>query len=626
MSHAVAPQTVTFGERFVVDDVLGRGRSAVVYRALDLHTKTRVALKVLDPLLAHDPVCVARFQREVAIVRTVHHPNIVRVFDVLQERDTWIICMEYVEGLDGKRHLQRFGPLAIPEALTCARQIVSALAACHRQRVLHRDLKPQNILIGAEGTLKLVDFGVAHLATMSALTRTGTIVGTAEYMAPELFTTARPDPRSDIYSFGALLYVLLTGRPPHTAGSLPELMHRQLQREAVTMTAARADVPRWLDAIGRKCLRLDPSDRYQTCEEILQDLDRGERVSPARLDRQDPPGCIHCHTPRIAELPFCAQCGRFGLESFAPGPYSVLLYQCDDTAALAAQIARLCNIAVSTRLRRRMDTLPVVLFENLSEETARALSHELSAQGADVRVTANRLRDFRVPRLLYSLSVLLMLPVWLLAETVTRRLLFTGAAVAVLIGVYRWMSRPLASLPLHERSSTSPLAPLLRELAGAISGLHYRQRKTVLGHATAALVKLRTAPSASVDFDAVGRLVLAGTATAAALERYALYLSSRSLNVIRDRRDAVEAKLAHTRDPAVVEPLLALRAALDAEQTRYLEVQERYARGSLAIFALNAALQRAQTIGSGDPDEAAAELRGLEDELRIWPRGDDETL
>src|SRR5262249_51803452 len=153
--------------RYVIEKALGRGRSSVVYKALDLTTETSVALKVLDPALAHDAVAAERFTREAQILRRLDHPNIIKVYALVTDGDWSMISMEYFEGLDGKSWLERNGRLSVAELLRVARTLASALDACHRVKVVHRDLKPHNLLINARHDLKVVDFGIAKMSSMT---------------------------------------------------------------------------------------------------------------------------------------------------------------------------------------------------------------------------------------------------------------------------------------------------------------------------------------------------------------------------------------------------------------------------------------------------------------------------
>jgi len=293
------PRGHAIAGRFVIQSVIGRGRTSAVYKALDGQTQTHVALKILDPFLAQEPTSVERFMREVRIIRSLDHPNVVKLYEFLRDGDSYVMCMELVDGLDGKAWAARFGRMPLADFLRVAKGMVAALEACHRVKVLHRDLKPQNILITADHHVKLVDFGISRVNTMSDLTKTGTILGTADYMAPELFLSTRADPRSDIYGAGAVLYELLAERPPYVAGSLSMLMTRHQSAEIEPLATFRADVPRWLEAIVLKCLRVDPNARYQSCYELLRDLERGEHALAAREDQDAPAPCLECKRPGI---------------------------------------------------------------------------------------------------------------------------------------------------------------------------------------------------------------------------------------------------------------------------------------------------------------------------------------
>ena len=334
--HDDLPAGHVLAERFVVERRLGRGRTAAVYRALDERTRTPVALKVFDPQLADDPTALARFEREVRILRTVDHPNVARLYDVVQDGDLHVLVMELVAGTTARAHLERVGPLSIAELMSLARGTAGAVAACHRRGVLHRDLAPQNVLLTSAGHVKLVDFGVARLAGMTDITRTGVLLGTAAYLAPECFHAPTADVRADVYALGALLYELATGQPPHGRGGLPEVMARQLATIPEPVRAARPEMPEWLDAVIMRCLRADPAARYQTADELQRDLERRERAEAAREARLPPAPCLGCGVERIAGLPFCQSCGRFERELVAPGPCALVLYACDDPDALAA--------------------------------------------------------------------------------------------------------------------------------------------------------------------------------------------------------------------------------------------------------------------------------------------------
>ena len=206
ISYDALPHGFTIDNRYWVEGLLGKGRSSAVYRAFDAETSTQVSLKILDPFLSQDPVYLERFRREVSIIRSLSHPGIVKVYAFLKFQEFYVIVMEYFESRNGIAYLDRYGAMPVADFLDVAKKIVSAIESCHKVSVLHRDIKPQNVLISQNKDIKVVDFGISRVNTMSNLTKTGTILGTPEYMPPELFITGRSDTRSDIYSLGCVFF------------------------------------------------------------------------------------------------------------------------------------------------------------------------------------------------------------------------------------------------------------------------------------------------------------------------------------------------------------------------------------------------------------------------------------
>ena len=255
---------------------LGSGGMADVYLAEDQELGRRVALKLLDERHAADEQFVERFRREAQSAAGLSHPNIVSIFDRGYAEGTYYIAMEYLDGRTLKELLVRNGPTPIPIAIDYARQILSALAFAHRNGIVHRDIKPHNIIVGSDGRLKVTDFGIARSGT-SQMTEAGSIVGTAQYLSPEQARGAAVDPRSDLYSLGIVLYEMLTGKVPFTGETPVEIAMKHLSQVPEPPSALRKDVPHDLDAVVMRALAKDPEQRYGSAEEMDADLARVAR-------------------------------------------------------------------------------------------------------------------------------------------------------------------------------------------------------------------------------------------------------------------------------------------------------------------------------------------------------------
>lgn len=610
------PRGHVVARRFVIESAIGRGRTSAVYKALDGHTNTAVALKVLDPFLAQDPLSVERFVREVQIIRTLDHPNVVKVYDFLRDEDTYVICMELIDGVDGKTWLARSGEMPVAAFLTVATGVVAALEACHRVKVLHRDLKPQNILIAAGPRAKLVDFGVSRVNTMSDLTKTGTILGTADYMAPELFVSSRGDPRSDIYAAGAVFYELLTGRPPYVASSLSTLMVRHAKGEIEPIGSFRSDVPGWLEAVVLKCLRVDPSARYQSCWELRRDLERGERALAVRDARDAGVACLECKRAGVPGLPFCHHCGKLARDLYARGPCSIVLYHCDDVAGFAGQVRRLAPARSTTAVEARLARPPVVVFRGVSERAASAVFEELARVPCDLGIARRLANELRLPRSYVALGVLALVPL-LAAGTVPGRLALTAAGELALAAAYLRQIRPLVRLPeVRDARATYDDAELV-QVAGRLSALGDEALKTILANIVRNYLALRdvgnptTAVCRTQDVSAIVRLALdAGHR----VEGQALYLAGTSVNTIKARLEAARRRLeeAQTADDAArsVEAC----TALERELKSYRAVEDLHSRTYIALLNLQALLGR---VVEATRHEAALDGFGIElDELK----------
>ena len=271
-----------FDGRYQVVRKLGAGGMANVYLAEDQELGRRVAIKILNDRHANDEQFVERFRREAKNAAALSHPNIVSIYDRGEAEGTYYIAMEFLEGRSLKELIVQRGPAPVTVSVEYARQILSALRFAHRHGIVHRDIKPHNVLVDSEGRVKVTDFGIAR-AGVSEMTEAGSIVGTAQYLSPEQARGTDVDQRSDLYSLGIVLYELLTGTLPFTGDTPVEIAMKHLSTVPEAPSARRPEVPRDLDLIVTRALAKDPRDRYQSAEEMEADLERflrGAAVSP----------------------------------------------------------------------------------------------------------------------------------------------------------------------------------------------------------------------------------------------------------------------------------------------------------------------------------------------------------
>jgi len=276
----------TFDTRYVIERKLGSGGMADVYLAEDQELGRRVALKLLDDRHASDEQFVERFRREAQSAAGLNHPSIVSIFDRGYAEGTYYIAMEYLDGRTLKELLVKNGPTPVPIAIDYARQILGALAFAHRNGIVHRDIKPHNIVVGGDGRLKVTDFGIARSGA-SQMTEAGSIVGTAQYLSPEQARGAPVDPRSDIYSLGVVLYEMLTGKVPFSGDTPVEIAMKHLSQVPEPPSKLRDEIPHDLDAVVMRALAKDPEQRYATAEEMDADLARVARGVAVSRETED---------------------------------------------------------------------------------------------------------------------------------------------------------------------------------------------------------------------------------------------------------------------------------------------------------------------------------------------------
>ncbi len=263
---------VLAGGRYRVERVLGHGGMALVLLAHDEELDRPVAIKLLAENLASDDLFRERFLREARIAARLAHPNVVQVFDVGEDDGRPYIVMEYVEGETLADELQRRRKLPPDEVVDVALQICAALDHAHAAGLVHRDVKPGNLLRRRDGTVKIADFGIARAVQATQLTEVGTVLGTAAYLAPEQAMGEEVSAEADIYSLGAVLYELLSGRTPYEFQSLAELAVKQREGRIVPVAKVAPDVPPALDGVVMRCLARHPDYRPQSAAEVAREL------------------------------------------------------------------------------------------------------------------------------------------------------------------------------------------------------------------------------------------------------------------------------------------------------------------------------------------------------------------
>ena len=262
-----------FDGRYLITRKLGSGGMAKVYLAEDQELGRRVAIKILDDRHASDAQFVERFRREAQNAGGLSHPNIVSIYDRGEAGGSYYIAMEYVEGRTLKELIVARGPSPIGIGIDYTRQILSALRFAHRKGIVHRDIKPHNMIVDGDGRVKVMDFGIAR-AGASQMTEAGSIIGTAQYLSPEQARGAPVDQTSDLYSTGIVLYELLTGTVPFNGETPVEIAMKHLSQTPDPPSAHRPEVPRDLDYVVLRALGKDAADRYHSAEEMDSDLER----------------------------------------------------------------------------------------------------------------------------------------------------------------------------------------------------------------------------------------------------------------------------------------------------------------------------------------------------------------
>ena len=508
-STYLTPGTV-LQDRYEIAAEIGRGGYSVVYRARDRRVDANVAIKLLVPPPAAARVARERLRREVQAVRQLSHANIASVFDVADDGPWSFVVMEYIDGPDLAVRVRDRGPLAPGAVARIGRDVAAALEAAHRRGILHRDVKPQNILLAPDGRARLTDFGSARLSGQVTLTQTGGMVGTLDYAAPEILAGARGDARAEAYALGLTLYFALTGTlPPRSAprAGLASLVGGHHPR------GSRPEVPAWLDAAVARATAADPPDRFPSMALLSAAL------APDALEEMAPPPrftCVLCRASDPFGLGVCPRCARR-----AGGSDAVLVF--------------VERTADGTERRTLLETLEAQMSgasragHHAAAEGQRPLLRIPAAAGGRV---VELLAEQGIPARTESLSTMwrtdVPMPMVALAGVVTAGGLVAGmlAAVPVLYATTLVVAMGLVSAATVGRRTPvwnpAPAGPTMlppeaeREAVGALAELP-------TGAARAILIDLvRRAASAPVEASRVGALVVAACAAArklAALER-----------------------------------------------------------------------------------------------------------
>ena len=291
---------LVLGGRYRLRRELARGGMATVWEAEDRVLTRRVAIKVLHPHLAGDHAFRTRFRREAVAAARLAHPNIVTTYDTGRDSDVAYIVMELVEGITLARLLKSDGPLPVARAVDVACQVADALACAHAHGVIHRDVKPANILLRPDGHVKVADFGIAKAGAGNDLTRTGVVMGTAKYLSPEQVSGSPADACSDVYALGIVLYEMLCGAPPFVGDSELSTAVARLTTAPESLRDRRADVPRSLEAVALRSLAREPSARFRTAEEMRAGL---LAVDLDNSDAPTPPAGVAVTAPAAPRLP-----------------------------------------------------------------------------------------------------------------------------------------------------------------------------------------------------------------------------------------------------------------------------------------------------------------------------------
>ncbi len=313
--------------RYEIQSKIGEGGMAVVYKAMDHRLNRQVAVKVMRQEMAADEELRRRFLAEAHAVAMLSDHNIVAIYDVSRNSSMEYIVMELVDGITLKQYMERRGALGWRETLHFSRQIARALRHAHERGIVHRDIKPNNIMLLKDGTIKVADFGIAALEN-EAVESNGQAIGSIHYIAPEQARGESPDARSDLYSLGVVMYEMLTGEKPYTGDSLGEIAVKHMNATPVLPRAKVPEIPEELERITMKAMSADISARYQSAEELLHDLESfiQTQLRPKEEEVLENPGVVPIRSvSEMSTESFRRRRSRSGRVSFMTGAFGVLV-------------------------------------------------------------------------------------------------------------------------------------------------------------------------------------------------------------------------------------------------------------------------------------------------------------
>src|SRR5258708_7856474 len=287
MISYLSPRIVP-GVRYEIIRLLGQGGMGAVYQAHDRELERQVALKVIRGDMAANPEILRRFKQELILARQITHKNVIRIFDLGQADGIKFITMEYIEGQDLQGLLKQKKKLEPADAAKIIAQVCRALEVAHAEGVIHRDLKPQNIMLDKTGRVYVMDFGIARSTLTSSMTQTGALIGTPDYMSPEQAKGQTVDARSDLFAIGIIFYEILSGQSPYIADTTMGKLWKRTSEPARPLGELDKAIPQPLAAIVKKCLEIDPQERFASATELLHAIEDwqgpgvGSRITVAR--------------------------------------------------------------------------------------------------------------------------------------------------------------------------------------------------------------------------------------------------------------------------------------------------------------------------------------------------------